>query len=315
MTDLRVAFLGNALWSVPSLRALAGSRHPVVHVATLPPRPGRRGGPAQPTPVAEAARALGLDLTESATVVSGSGRRALEEASPDVIVVVAFGELLSDEVITLAPLGALNLHLSLLPEYRGAAPVQRALIEGQARTGVSIMQIDGGLDTGPVFARAAVDIEPDDDAGSLGARLAGVGAELLCDVLDLLAEGDADPEEQDSRKATYAAKIGAADRQIDWTLPAMAVVDLVRGCAPTPGAVTTRSGAVLKVLRATAAAANDPRPSAPPGSILDPTAPSVIAGDGVVILEEVSPEGRARMNGGAFARGAGLVPGERLGAG
>src|SRR2546428_2314386 len=186
---MRVAFLGNAAWSVPSLESLAESPHEIVTVVTRRPRPAGRGNKLTPTPVAEAARRLALHVEEVETVKSGPGFEALTEAAPDALVVVAYGEILPQAILDIPKVAPVNLHFSLLPELRGAAPVQRAIWEGLAVTGVTTIRMDAGMDTGPVLLRAEEAIDPLDDAGSLGARLAAIGARLVVDTLDQLAAG------------------------------------------------------------------------------------------------------------------------------
>ncbi|HXF72022.1 MAG TPA: methionyl-tRNA formyltransferase [Actinomycetota bacterium] len=315
MPGLRVAFLGNDRWSVPSLEALAASRHRVALVVTRPPRPGRRGGGPVPTPVAEAARALGLPLLETPTVRSGPGLEGLRAAAPDVLVVVAYGEILPAEVLGLAPRGAVNVHFSLLPELRGAAPVQHAILQGLPRTGVTTMLMDEGLDTGPVLLRAEEPVRADDDAGSLGARLAALGGRLLVETLDRLERGELEPRPQDEARASYAPKLPPELRRIDWTAPAERIVRVIRALSPEPGAVTRFRGRTLKVLRAAAERAGAPADPSRAGEVVagDGGGPVVAAGRGAVRLLEVAPEGRPRMSGADFARGYRPAPGERLG--
>jgi methionyl-tRNA formyltransferase len=310
---LRVAFLGNDRWSVPSLEALAGSRHEVALVVTRPPRPGRRGGGPVPTPVARAALALGLPLLEVPTVRSGEGFERLRRAAADVLVVVAYGEILPREVLDLPPRGVVNVHFSLLPELRGAAPVEHAILRGLDRTGVTTMLLDEGLDTGPILLQAEEPIREGDDAGALGERLAGIGGRLLVETLDRLEAGTLEPRPQDPALASHAPRLGPGDRRIDWTRPGEEVVRVVRAFAPEPGAVTRFRGRVLKVLAAEPAAAD--RTGNGPGTILgaDERGLLVAAGVGSVRLLEVAPEGRRRMTGAAFARGSRPLPGERLG--
>jgi hypothetical protein len=180
----RVVFLGSDRWSVPSLEALAESTHDVSLAATRVPKPAGRGSKLTPTPVADAARALGLPLAEVPTARSGAGFERLREARPDILVVVAYGEILPAAALDLAAIAPVNLHFSLLPELRGAAPVQRALLEGMTATGVTTIRMDEGLDTGPILLQAEEAIDPEDDAGSLGGRLAGIGGRLLVDTID-----------------------------------------------------------------------------------------------------------------------------------
>lgn len=306
---MSVAFLGNAHWSVPSVWALAAdARIRVTSVFTRPPVPAGRGSHLTPTPVAEAARELDLPLVEVATVTGGEGLDALRAVSPDVLAVVAYGEILPAEVLAIPRLGPLNLHFSLLPAYRGAAPVQRALLDGRNETGVSVMLMDAGTDTGPVLASRRVAIEPDEDAGTLGARLADAGADLLVTTIVGYAEGSVRPHPQDEANATVAPRI--PERDIDWNLPAEDVVNLVRALGPAPGAATGFRGERLKVLRARVAPA-----SGEPGRLLrvDEAGPVVAAGDEAVVLEQVAPAGRRHMSGADFARGARIVPDERFG--
>jgi methionyl-tRNA formyltransferase len=239
----------------------------------------------------------------------------VDRLEPDAIVVVAYGELLTPEVLDVPSLGTLNLHFSLLPRWRGAAPVQRAILEGDEVTGVSVMLIDEGLDTGPVLDRAEVAVG-DDDAGALGERLAALGAPMVVESLRHLEAGTARPVAQDDAAATSAAKLAIEERTIDWRHPAASIVRRVRALAPAPGATTTFRGAPLKVLRAEVGTGGERMLTsvAPRGEfILDPDGvPTVAAGDGQVRLLEVAPAGRARMSGADWARGARLQPGEQL---
>ena len=314
MTALRVIFLGNDPWSVPTLEALADAEDIcVVLVITNPPRAAGRGSRLTPTSVADAARGLDLELLETDGVRSAGGD-AIGEMAPDALVVVAYGVMLPAEVLRMPRLGAVNLHLSLLPRWRGAAPVQRAILEGDDRTGVSVMMIDEGLDTGPVIATLEEPIRVEDDAGSLGRRLSELGAPLVIDSLRALGAGTAAPVRQRDAGATYAAKLAPDERTIDWRDPADAIERRVRAFAPTPGATTTFRGAALKVLRAEASERDDVLTSAAATGevrIGFGGAPAVAAGDGWVTLLEVAPSGRARMSGADWARGARLEREER----
>ncbi len=309
---MRVVFLGNAPWSVPSLEALAASSHEVGLVITRVPRPAGRGNRLEPTPVAEAARRRGLPLQEVETVKSGPGFEALEDAAPGVLAVVAYGEILPKSILDLPEVAPVNVHFSLLPQLRGAAPVQRAILEGLSVTGVTTIRMDEGMDTGPILLQAEEAISPDDDAGSLGDRLAAMGAKLLVQTLDALEEGSLAGRPQDETKASYAPKLKAQDRVIDWSRSALSIVRQVRALAPEPGATTTFRGKTLKVLRASST--NDVTvellllevgSSLSPGQVVSGVEGSlgVVSGRGFVKLEEVAPEGRRRMSGDEFARG------------
>ncbi len=313
MTAPRVVFLGNDPWSVPSLKALAERGPSPVLVLTRTPRPAGRGSKLRPTEVARFAAHAGLPLLEVDTVREGVGWEALREARPDVVAVVAYGEILTRDVLQLPAAGCLNLHFSLLPRWRGAAPVQRAIMEGDAVTGVSVMVMDEGLDTGAVLRAQEVEIEPGEDAGSLGARLAALGAQALRDAIPAFASGQLVATPQPDAGVTLAAKVGAEERRIDWRADADVVARLVRALSPSPGASTRFRDTGLKVLRGRP----DPEPSAPgePGTILgdDATGVQVAAGSGAYRVEEVAPAGRRRMPAAAWARGARFAAGERLG--
>jgi methionyl-tRNA formyltransferase len=307
---MRVAFLGNAPWSVPSLEALAESPHEVVLVATRSPRPAGRGGRLRRTPVAEAAERLGLPLAEVDTVKSGAGFDRLAAARPDVLAVVAYGEILPKTVLDLPSVAPVNVHFSLLPELRGAAPVQRAILEGLAATGVTTIVMDEGMDTGPILLRQVEPVAETDDAGALGARLAAIGGRLLVDTLDRLEAGHLEPRAQDVGLATYAPKLTREDERIDWEEPAEAIARRVRALAPEPGAATTFRGKLLKVYRAVPTTG-----SAEPGRIDRVTREGIVvgAGEGALGLEEIALEGRKRTSASEFGHGYRPEPGEALG--
>jgi len=308
--SLRVAFLGNDEWSVPSLGALARSRHHVVAVVTAEPKPAGRGNELRPTPVAAETQRLGLPLIQTATVKTGEGFKALSTSGPDVLAVVAYGELLTPNVLHVPTIAPVNLHFSLLPQLRGAAPVQTALLAGLEKTGVTTMVMDKGLDTGPVILQREERIQPEDDAGALGARLAEIGAALLIETVDMLAAGPVAPRQQDPSLATFAPKFTSEDRVLDWANPARLLVNLVRALAPTPGATTTFRGEGLKVLRAEAVDA-----TGEPGEVVE------VGRDGFVVATTdgglrptlVAPAGRRPMAGSDFVNGHRPTVGERLG--
>ena len=314
---MRVVFVGNARWSVPSLEALAGSRHEVSLVVTRAPRPGGRGNRPIPTPVAEAAVRLGLRVEEVETIKTGAGFDALAGARPEVMAVVAYGEILPKGVLDVPDVAPVNVHFSLLPKLRGAAPVQRAILAGDVVTGVTTIRMDEGMDTGPILLQAEERIGPEDDAGALGDRLAALGGRLLVATLDGLGAGAIEERAQDDAAATYAPKLRPDDRLIDWSRPAQEIVRLVRAMAPEPGATTTFRGKGLKVLKATLKGA----PRVPSGFRWRPgdvffwdREVTVWTGDGrAVRLDEVQPEGRRRMTGADFVRGYRPQQGERLG--
>lgn len=317
---MRLVFVGNAAWSVPSVEALANSRHEVAAVVTRAPRPGGRGNRPISTPVAESAVRLGLPLQEVETVKRDSGLEALVDARPDVLAVVAYGEILPKEVLEIPAVAPVNVHFSLLPKLRGAAPVQRAIMAGLERTGVTTIRMDEGMDTGPILLQAEEPIRPEDDSGSLGDRLAALGGRLLVETLDGLAAGTVEERPQDHAQATYAPKLKPEERIIDWSRSFEDTLRLVRAMAPDPGATTTFRERGLKVLRASPKGA----PQVPSSFEWEPGQVffwdrelGILTGDPhpyVVRLDEVQPEGRRPMSGADFVRGYRPKPEERLGA-
>lgn len=307
---LRVAFLGNDRWSVASLEALAGSDHPVVAVITSIPKAAGRGNRLTATPVAEAARSAGLAVHEVETVRSGPGFEALAASAPEILAVVAYGEILPPEVLGLPAVAPVNLHFSLLPRLRGASPVQTALRQGLGRTGVTTIVMDRGLDTGPVILQREVPIDPADDAASLGGRLAVVGASVLVETIELLATGIATPHPQDEAFATFTTRLGPDDGVLDWTEPATDLVNLCRAMSPDPGATTTFRGEVLKVFRSEVVPA-----AGEAGTVVETSKGAFVVAtgrDGVRPLE-LAPAGRRHMPVADFVNGYRPVLGERLG--
>jgi methionyl-tRNA formyltransferase len=316
---MRVAFLGNDRWSVPSIESLAASRHDVAVVVTRTPRPAGRGSRLLPTPVAGAAGQLGLPVREVETVKTGGGLEVLEEAAPDIVAVVAYGEILPPAVLAIPRVAPVNVHFSLLPRLRGAAPVQRAILTGLPVTGVTTIRMDEGMDTGPILLQAEETITPEDDAGSLGARLADLGGRLLIQTIDGLEAGTVVERSQDEAGATYAPKLKPEERIIDWSLSAAEIVRLVRAMAPEPAASTRFRDGTLRVLRAAENGVrlmNDPAEHPPsPGAIFQAGKDGLIvaAGTGFVRLDEVQPEGRRHMSGAEFVRGYRPQVGQILG--
>jgi methionyl-tRNA formyltransferase len=316
---LRVAFLGNADRSVPSLEAAAGAHHELVFVGTRDARPAGRGHRLRRTPVAEAADRFGLGslVVETPTVRRGDGLDRLRASAPDVLAVVAYGEILPTEVLRIAARMPINVHFSLLPRWRGAAPVERAILAGDETTGVTIMRMTEGLDEGPILAQCEIGVG-DADAGTLGAMLAVEGAALLVTTLDRLATGTVLERPQDAAVATFAPKLRPEERAIDWSRAADVVLRTVRAFAPAPGAVTTFRGKRMKVLRASLAEPSESFGAArDPGGFVGVNAsgegPIVRTGTGAIRLDEVVPEARGRMSGVAFVHGFAPEVGEILG--
>jgi methionyl-tRNA formyltransferase len=322
---MRVVYLGTPAAAVPPLRALLASAHEVVAVVTRPDRPrDRRGGSPQPSPVKQAAQEAGLPVLEPPGGRDPELPGRLAALGADIGVSCAFGYLLPDPVLAAFPRGIINLHFSLLPAYRGAAPVQRALLDGAAVTGVTTFVIDAGMDTGPMLLAAEVPVHDGEDAGALTARLAEVGARLVVETLDALEAGQLQPRPQPEEGASLAPKVSGEEARLDFTRPAGRLAAAVRAFNPAPGAWTTHRGRRLKITRAVPAGAGDRgagdqapgRPAGPePGRIaVDPDGRLLVgAGDGALELLEVRPEGRRAMSGAEFARGARLGPDEWLG--
>lgn len=309
---MRVVFWGSPEFAVPTLEALLASRHEVVGAVSQPARPRGRGRTVEPTPVARRAEAAGIPVLTPGKPRGEAFLEALGRFGADVLVVAAYGEILPVEVLEAPPHGALNVHASLLPAYRGAAPVTQALLDGRATTGVTIMRMEAGLDTGPVCLQTEEPIRPDDTAGSLAVRLAEAGARLAVEALDRLEAGTLEERPQEEALASYAGKVDPGKARLDWSLPGEVLERVVRAYDPWPGAWTTARGERLKVHRL--AVVDGPAPPAPPGMLLevDPD-PVVRTGDGAVRMVGVQPAGGRRMSGADWARGRKIGSGERLG--
>jgi methionyl-tRNA formyltransferase len=308
----RVAFFGSPEFAVPSLEA-ALAHFDVALVVTQPPRPVGRGQRVERTPVHRVAEARGLPIV---TYVRGE-RAALDarlsDLRLDVLVVVAFGHILRPATLAAAPRGAVNVHASLLPRWRGVAPIERAILAGDRITGTSLMVLDEGVDTGPVLARQAIDIGADDTRVTLTARLAHAGADLLATHLGDYVRGALAPLPQPETGATYAPRLAKAEGSIDWRRSAVELWNQVRGLAEWPGAYTTAGGALLKVhaARPVLSAA-----VAPPGTIVEADARSgvrVACGAGSLVLDVVQMAGKRRVAATALAAGRLLRPGLVLG--
>ena len=292
---MRVAFLGSPDEAVTALRAVVAAGHDVVLVVTQPDRRRRRSAPPEPTPVHRAATELGLPVvTPERAVEVGSRLRA---SGAEIGIVVAYGRILPEEALAALPGGLVNVHFSLLPRWRGAAPVERALLAGDAETGVCLMRVDAGLDTGPVFARTVVPVDADDTAGTLRSRLAEAGAHLLVERLPSLPGLVPEPQ---VGAATAAPKLSIDEFRIDpYRDDAIAVDRIVRAGDPRPGAWMVVGAERVKVLRAAVAGGPGPEPGRIDGNGVLGTR------SGAVVLVEVRPEGRRAMTGGAFVAGRG----------
>ncbi|MEM7239752.1 MAG: methionyl-tRNA formyltransferase [Pseudomonadota bacterium] len=300
---MRVVFMGTPDFAVPVLNALVDAGHDVVRVYSQPPRRAGRGKQVRRAPVHTAAEARGIP------VATPDGFRDLVidgfvELRPDIAIVVAYGQILPQAALDVPRLGCLNLHASLLPRWRGAAPIQRAIMAGDPVTGVCVMQMDAGLDTGPVLARETVPIAPDETAATLHDRLAAISARLIVQTLPNLHECRAEP--QPLSGVTYAAKIDKREARIDWCLDAPTLGALIRGLSPFPGAWCDIGGTRVKVLMASLAEG-----SGPPGAVLDDRL-CVACGAGALRLTLVQPAGKSAMPAAAFLSGRPVTAGTLL---
>jgi methionyl-tRNA formyltransferase len=310
MSRLRVVFMGTPDFAVPCLDRLVADGHEVAAVVTQPDRPKGRGQKLAPSPVKEAAAGYGLPVLQPEKIRAADFQAAMAALAPEVIVVVAFGQFLPKALLELPRLGCVNVHASLLPRYRGAAPIHWAVMNGETTTGVTTMYMDIGMDTGDMILTAEVAIGPDDTTGEVHDRLKALGAEVLSDTLARLADGTAPRTPQDGAAATYAPLLTRAVERIDWTRPAAAVHNQVRGLSPWPGAYCLHAGRTFKVWRSELAAPASG--GGQPGRVVaaDDAGAVVLTGTGAVRLTEVQPENRRRMGMGEYIRGYGLTVGE-----
>lgn len=305
---MRVVFAGTPPFAATALEAILAAGHEVPLVLSQPDRPAGRGLKLTPSAVSRLALDRGLIRHTPPSLKSPEARQPIADAAADVMVVAAYGLILPQAVLDLPRRGCLNIHGSLLPRWRGAAPVQRAILAGDAQTGVGIMQMEAGLDTGPVLLERATPIGPRENAGDLTARLAALGAEAIVEALanlDRLV-----PRPQDDAKATYAAKLAKAEAALDWRLPAIELDRRIRAFNPFPGAETVLAGAALKVWEARPAEG-----SGIPGEVLasDPGSLKIACGTGALDLQIVQRSGSRRLPVADFLRGSPLERGSRAG--
>jgi methionyl-tRNA formyltransferase len=309
---MKIVFLGSGAFAIPSLEALIAAGHEIAGVVTQPDREKGRGLRTAPPPVKTAALAHGLPVLQPRKVREPEAQEALRALRPELQVVAAFGQILPQSVIDIAPRGTVNVHGSLLPLYRGAAPVQWAIARGETETGVTTMQIDAGLDTGPTLLARRTPIGPEETAPELEARLARLGGEVLLETVAGLADGSLRPVPQDHQRATLAPILKKEDGRLAWTGTASAIERRVRAFQPWPGTVASFGGRALKLWRARVEPAGG---WAAPGTVLAVDRDGVVAacGEGTVLrLLDVQPENGKRMSASAFAAGARLQPGARF---
>jgi len=311
---MRVLFAGTPEFAVTALRAVHTAGHQIVLVLTQPDRLAGRGLSQSASPAKRAAEALGLPVFQPTTLKDPGVQERLRAAAPDVMVVAAYGLILPQAVLDIPRFGAINIHASLLPRWRGAAPIQRALLAGDVRTGISIMQMDAGLDTGPVLLVAETPIGPDDTAGTLHDRLAALGARLVVEALDEIAAGTARPVRQPAEGATYAAKLDKAEARIDWRRSGADIARVVRAFDPAPGAVARFRGTELKIWRAAPAGAAPDAAGAPAGTVVAASDDGIVVacGDGAVVLTELQRAGGRRLRAAELRRGFAVAVGDRF---
>ncbi len=306
-SPLRLAFMGTPDFAVPILQALITAGHEVIAVYTQPPRPAGRGHREQPSPVQRAAEAAGMPVRTPAKLDSAEQER-FRALGLDAAVVAAYGLLLPKPVLAAPRLGCLNVHASLLPRWRGAAPIQRAILAGDKETGVTIMQMDEGLDTGPMLLAESIPIGPETTATMLHDELAALGARLIVRALAGRADGTLASRPQPTDGVSYAKKLARDEGRLDWSKPALELERVVRALNPAPGVWFERAGERIKVL---AAALMERGAEAPPGTVLD-GALTIACGVGALRLRRLQRADRAAVDAEAFLRGYALPPGTRL---
>lgn len=310
---MRLIFAGTPDFAVPALDALVRAGHDVVAVYTQPDRPAGRGRKLSPSPVKVRAQALNIPVEQPESLKSAEAQSALAAYQPDAMIVVAYGLLLPQAVLDIPKHGCLNIHASLLPRWRGAAPIQRAIAAGDTESGVGIMQMEKGLDTGPVLLEKRTPVSGTDTGGRLHDRLSTLGAQAIVEALDGIARGALQPKPQDASQATYAHKLTKQEAALDWTQPAEVLARQVRAFDPWPVAFTTLQD---KTLRIWSASPRDlPGSKATPGQIVAASGEGldVATGDGILRITRLQPPGKRPMNAAEFLNGHPLSPGARLG--
>ena len=311
---MRIVFMGTPDFAVGSLQALAeAGKYEIVSVITQPDRPKGRGRQMLMTPVKEYALSQGFEVHQPQRVKTPEFVAQLKEMNPDLIVVAAFGQLLSKEILDMPKYGCINVHASLLPKYRGAAPIHYAIMQGEKESGVTIMQMDIGMDTGDMIKKVAVPIGENMTMGELHDELKVKGAELLLEVIEDIEAGKANPEKQSEEEATYASLLKREMERIDWSKAAVDIHNLIRGFNPAPGAFTKLPDG--KNLKIWGSRLTDKATTAEPGTVVEATKHSffVACGNGVLEIIEVQPESKKRMAAQVFINGRGVQVGDVLG--
>lgn len=310
---MRIVFMGTPDFSVPTLKALVEAGHEVAAVVTQPDRPRGRGKELQMTPVKVQALAYGIPVYQPEKVKDPAFVEILRSLQPEVIVVIAFGQILSRDILDLPPYGCVNIHASLLPKYRGAAPIQWAVIDGEKETGVTTMMMDVGLDTGDMLEKTVIPLDPKETGGSLFDKLSQAGGPLILSTLEKLKAGTAVRTPQTDEDSTYAKMLTKSLGRIDWSMEAAAIERLIRGLNPWPSAYTSVHGKTLKIWDADVL--KESFDGAAPGQIVrtDPHSLIVAAGEALLSIRELQLEGKKRMDVETFLRGYTVEKGEILG--
>lgn len=309
---LKIVFMGTPDFAVPSLQALHDNGHDVLAVVTQPDRPKGRGRKLTPPPVKRAARRLGYPVVQPETVRTDEFHRQMQRLAPELYVVVAFGQILPQSLLDIPTRGAINVHASLLPRFRGAAPIQWTIISGDRETGVTTMMMDKGMDAGDILMKETTEIGPDETADELHDRLKDMGARTLIRTLQRLQEGSLERIAQDAEKATFAPMLKKTDGRIDWSLPAEQIERLIRGLNPWPGAFTFSEGMRLKIYKASV---QQRETNLPPGTILEcyPGELRIATGKGALAVQEIQGESGRRLAIDDFLCGCRLPDGTCLG--
>jgi len=310
---MKIVFMGTPDFARAALEALIDAGHEIAAVVTQPDKPKGRSGIPMSSPVKQCAVQNGIPVLQPVRVKTPKEVEALRQYPADLYVVAAFGQILSQEILDIPPLGCLNIHASLLPKYRGASPIQHVLLDGQEKTGITIMQMDAGIDTGDMLYKKEIAIAPEDNYETLHDKLAALGGIAVTEALDLLEQGLLEPEKQQEEFSCYAPMIGKEMGRIDFTQDAAAIDRRIRAMTPWPSAYTSYQGKQLKIWRAVCDLSREA--AAVPGQILEAGKDSVTvaAGKGVLRIYELQLEGRKRMNAHDFLLGVKMQPGERLG--
>ncbi|MCD8369634.1 MAG: methionyl-tRNA formyltransferase [Clostridiales bacterium] len=312
---MRIVFMGTPDFSVPTLKSLLDSRHQVIAVVTQPDKPKGRGRAVAMSPVKECALEHGIPVYQPVRARDATFIREMEALAPDVMVVIAFGQILSQDLLDVPRYGCVNIHASLLPKYRGASPIQWAVLNGDEETGVTTMQMAAGMDTGDILETVTVRLDPKETGGSLFDRLSQLGGNLILSTLERMEQGTIVPQPQNDAEATYVKKIPKTMGEIDWSSDASSIERLVRGLNPWPSAYTHVGGKMLKIWEADVLPEDASANIVEPGKVLEASGSSLLvaAGRGVLKITSLQLEGKKRMDTAAFLRGYSLKTGDRMG--